>query len=153
MNSPSTQNDCRKSNNWLEQSQRALALKAEERDRSQGLLRERERGMEGSRQQVLKLLGEASGLKNQLAQIDQYLVGINRDVERIQRDEASANNDRERLEALKAELTQKQSVRQLELQTTVEQRRNSGRGALHAQSACRRSAPQAGRTPGGNIAA
>ena len=79
--------------------------------------------MEASRQQVLKLLGEASTLKNQLAQIDQYLVGINRDVERIQRDEASANNDRERLEALKAELTQKQSVRQLELQTTVEQRR------------------------------
>ena len=37
---------------------------------------------------------------------------------------ASASNDRERLEALKAELTQKQSVRQLELQTTVEQRRN-----------------------------
>ena len=108
-----------------EQSRRALALKGEERDRSQGQLRERERGMEASRQQVLKLLGEASTLKNQLAQIDQYLVGINRDVERIQRDEASASNDRERLEALKAELTQKQSVRQLELQTTVEQRRNA----------------------------
>jgi len=107
-----------------QQSQRALALKSEERDRSQGLLRDRERNMEGSRQQVLKLLGEASGLKNQLAQIDQYLVGIDRDVERIQRDEASAHNDRERLEALKAELSQKQSVRQLELQTTVEQRRN-----------------------------
>ena len=100
-----------------------LALKSEERDRAQGQLRERERGMEAARQQVLKLLGEASTLKNQLAQIDQYLVGIDRDVERIQRDEASANNDRERLEALKAELSQKQSARQLELQTTVEQRR------------------------------
>ena len=106
-----------------QESQRALALKSEERDRSQGQLRERERGLEASRQHVLKLLGEASTLKNQLAQIDQYLVGINRDVERIQRDEANANNDRERIEALKAELTQKQSVRQLELQTTIEQRR------------------------------
>jgi chromosome segregation protein len=107
-----------------EQSRRTLNLKGEERDRAQNQLRERERGIEGSRQHVLKLLGEASTLKNQLAQIDQYLVGINRDVDRIQRDEANATNDRERLEALKAELTQKQSVRQLELQTTVEQRRN-----------------------------
>ena len=78
---------------------RALALKSEERDSAQGQLRERERGMEIARQQVLKLLGEASTLKNQLAQIDQYLVGIDRDVERIQRDEASASSDRERLEA------------------------------------------------------
>jgi chromosome segregation protein len=106
-----------------EQSGRAMALKGEERDRAQIQLRERERGLEAARQHVLKLLGEASTLKNQLAQIDQYLVGIDRDVERIQRDEASANNERERLEALKAELSQKQSVRQLELQTTVEQRR------------------------------
>jgi chromosome segregation protein len=106
-----------------QESQHALALKSEERDRWQGQLRERERGLEASRQHVLKLLGEASTLKNQLAQIDQYLVGINRDVERIQRDEANASNDRERIEALKAELTQKQSVRQLELQTTIEQRR------------------------------
>jgi chromosome segregation ATPase len=107
-----------------EQSRRTLNLKSEERDRAQNQLRERERGIEGSRNKVLKLLGEASTLKNQLAQIDQYLVGINRDVERIQRDEANATNDRERLEALKAELTQKQSVRQLELQTYGEQRRN-----------------------------
>lgn len=106
-----------------QESQRGLALKSEERDRAQALLRDRERSLESARQQVLKLLGEASGLRNQLAQIDQYLVGIDRDVERIQRDEANASNDRERLEALKAELTEKQAVRQLELQTTVEERR------------------------------
>ena len=106
-----------------EQASRALALKSEERDLAQGQLRDRERGMEIARQQVLKLLGEASTLKNQLAQIDQYLVGIDRDVERIQRDEASASSERERLEALKAELSQKQAARQMELQTTVEQRR------------------------------
>jgi chromosome segregation protein len=106
-----------------QQSGRALALKSEERDRAQSQLRERERGLEASRQQVLKLLGEASTLKNQLAQIDQYLVGIDRDVERIQRDEASASTERERLEGLKAELSQKQSARKLELQTTIEQRR------------------------------
>ena len=107
-----------------EESRRRLALKGEERDRAQAQLRDRERGMEAARQQVLKLLGEASTLKNQLAQIDQYLVGINRDVERIQRDETSAANEIERLDALKAELAQRQQVRQLELQTTIDQRRN-----------------------------
>ena len=79
--------------------------------------------MEMSRQQVLKLLGEASTLKNQLAQIDQYLLGLNRDTERIQRDETAAVADLERLEKLKAELSERQSARQLELQSTTEQRR------------------------------
>ncbi len=43
---------------------------------------ERERGIEGP-PAVLRLLGESSTLKNQLAQIDQYLVGIERDIARI----------------------------------------------------------------------
>ena len=38
-------------------------------------LRERERSIEQARQQVLRLLGEASTLRNQLAQIDEYLAG------------------------------------------------------------------------------
>ena len=54
--------------------------------------------MEGARQQVLRLLGEASTLRNQLAQTEQFLVGMERDIERIPRDEASASADRERLE-------------------------------------------------------
>ena len=53
---------------------RALSTaKNEERETLQGMLRERERVDGSARQQVLRLLGEASTLKNQLAQIDQYL--------------------------------------------------------------------------------
>ena len=106
-----------------EEARAALAAKTDERDRLQALLRERERSMEVARQQVLKLLGEASTLKNQLAQIDQYLLGLNRDTERIQRDETAAVADLERLERLKTELSERQSARQMELQSTAEQRR------------------------------
>jgi chromosome segregation protein len=107
-----------------EQSRVALTAKTGERDALQHDLRERERSMESSRQQVLRLLGEASTLKNQLAQIDQYLLGLNRDTERIQRDESAAMADLGRLEGLKAELSERQSARQLELQSTADQRRD-----------------------------
>ncbi len=106
-----------------ETARRALAIKDEERMRVQGELRERERVIETSRQQVLRLLGESSQLKNQLAQIDQYLIGVDRDVQRIQRDEAAATSEIERLGSLKDQLSDQQSKRQLELQSTQERRR------------------------------
>jgi chromosome segregation protein len=106
-----------------EEARQALTAKTQQRDALQNGLRERERSMEVSRQQVLRLLGEASTLKNQLAQIDQYLLGLTRDNERIQRDESSAAADLTRLEALKSDLSERQSARQLELQSTAEQRR------------------------------
>ena len=40
-------------------------------------------GIESARQQVLRLLGEASTLRNQLAQIDEYLAAIERDAARV----------------------------------------------------------------------
>ena len=45
-------------------------------------MRERERAIEAGRQLILRLLGEASTLKNQLAQIDEYLAGIERETAR-----------------------------------------------------------------------
>ncbi len=102
----------------------ALTAKNEERETLQGLLRDRERLMETSRQQVLRLLGEASSLKNQLAQIDQYLVGIERDMARSQKEAEGAGADLERLEKVKAELSARMSARQMELQSIAEQRRN-----------------------------
>jgi chromosome segregation protein len=101
----------------------ALTRKSEERDQLQSKLRERERSMEASRQQVLRLLGEASSLKNQLAQIDQYLVGIDRDTQRLGKDEENAVRELERLEGIKTDLSSRMSARQLELQTTAEQRK------------------------------
>ncbi len=107
-----------------EQARVALQAKTEERDRAQAALRERERGMEGARQQVLRLLGEASTLRNQLGQTEQFLVDIQRDIERIQRDEASALSDRERLETSRAELAERMQAKQQELQSTIEQRKH-----------------------------
>ena len=42
-------------------------------------VREREKAIEAGRQVILRLLGEASTLKNQLAQIEEYLAGIERE--------------------------------------------------------------------------
>ncbi len=102
---------------------RRLAEKTEERDQVQGRLRAREASMESSRQQVLRLLGEASTLKNQLAQIDEYLAGIDRDTTRCRREEAAAGAERERLEKLKAELGERMAARQLQLESLADRRR------------------------------
>ncbi len=108
----------------VEDARADLARKAEERDTLQSMLRDRERGMESSRQQVLRLLGEASTLKNQLAQTDQYLLGVERDTARVQKDAEMAATDVDRVENVKAELGERMAARQLDLQSTAEQRRN-----------------------------
>src|SRR5206468_9793773 len=75
--------------------------KNEAREVLQGRLRERERSLETGRLAVLRLLGESSTLKNQLAQIDEYLAGIERETLRVTREEAVAVSDLERLAASK----------------------------------------------------
>jgi chromosome segregation protein len=102
---------------------KALSAKSEDRDRAAGTLRERERAMETSRQQVLRLLGEASTLKNQLVQTEQYLVGIERDIERIGKEEAATSADIARLDQSKTELSDRAAARQMELHSTAEQRK------------------------------
>ncbi|HUS06009.1 MAG TPA: AAA family ATPase, partial [Bryobacteraceae bacterium] len=106
-----------------EAARQALGRKSEERDQVQAKLREREKWMETSRQQVLRLLGEASSLKNQLAQIDQYLVGVDRDTARLQKEEENAAAELERLERVKIDLSARMSARQMDLQSTAEQRK------------------------------
>jgi chromosome segregation protein len=54
----------------------------QQREALQAKVRERERAIEGGRQVILRLLGEASTLKNQLAQIEEYLAGIDRETAR-----------------------------------------------------------------------
>ena len=60
--------------------------KTQQRDALQGKVREREKAIEAGRQMVLRLLGEASTLRNQLAQIDEYLAGIDREKARSERE-------------------------------------------------------------------
>src|SRR5579863_4161535 len=100
-----------------------MQAKTLERDGLQRDLHERERGIEGSRQQVLKLLGEASSLRNQLAQIDEYLAAMERDSARAHKEEEAASGDLTRLEQVKTELSAKLGARQMELESLGEQRR------------------------------
>ena len=80
-------------------------------------------GSRSARQQVLRLLGEASTLRNQLAQIDEYLAAMERDSARSRRKRKSASADLARMEQVKAELSAKLGARQMELESLGEQRR------------------------------
>jgi chromosome segregation protein len=102
---------------------RKLAAMNAERERLQQQVQERSRQLESGRQQVLRLLGEASTLKNQITQIEEYLAANERDTVRVRQDEESAARDLERLGALKAELSERMSARQMELAATADQRR------------------------------
>jgi chromosome segregation protein len=106
-----------------EAARRALTLKNEERESLQAALREREQSMEQARQLVLRLLGEASSLRNQLAQIEEYLASIDRDRTRSEREVEAATADLQRLANVKAELGECIAKRQLELEDVVAQRK------------------------------
>ncbi|HSR07771.1 MAG TPA: chromosome segregation protein SMC [Bryobacteraceae bacterium] len=100
-----------------------LETKSQERDALQNHLRDRERQLESARQQVLRLLGEASALRNQLAQADEYLAAMERDAARARKEEEGASADIARLDQSRAELSQRLSARQLELESLTDRRR------------------------------
>jgi chromosome segregation protein len=102
-----------------------MLLKNEEREVLQNRLRQREQGIENGRKQVLRLLGEASILKNQLAQIDEFLAGIDRETTRVQKDEQTAAADLERLAAIRQSMAASMAEHQRELQAVVGERRES----------------------------
>ncbi len=108
-----------------EAARQLLAAKSAEREALQKSLQDRTRTLEIGRQQVLKLLGEASALKNQLAQIDEYLSAMDRDTARTQREEEAALADLSRLEAGKSAIAQRITAKQEQLQSTIAQRREA----------------------------
>ena len=99
-----------------------LEAKTKERDANQSALIERERSIESSRTQVLKLLGETSTLRNQLAKIEEFLAGVERDSARSRKEEEGAQADLTRLETVKTELSAKLSAQQMELESIADQR-------------------------------
>ncbi|HVX66080.1 MAG TPA: chromosome segregation protein SMC [Bryobacteraceae bacterium] len=105
-----------------------LDAKGAERDALQRDVAERERGMESARQAVLRLLGEASSLKNQVAQADTYLAALDRDSAKALKEEEAASHDIEWLGASKAEISAKRSARQLELESLTAQRHATEQG-------------------------
>jgi chromosome segregation protein len=100
-----------------------LTDKASEREQLQQALLDRSRTLENGRQNVLRLLGESSALKNQLVQISEFLSGIDRDVARSQKEEQMATADLEILESVKTSLSDKMTSRQLELDSTADRKR------------------------------
>ncbi len=102
----------------------SLTFKSEQRDQVLGAVRQREQSIEQSRQQVLRLLGETATLKNQLAQIDEYLAAVERDKARAEKEAEFAATDLERLETVKAQLSERMSARQLELESIGDRRRS-----------------------------
>jgi len=106
-----------------ESARRRLERKDQERERLQRAVFERERAIEAGRQTVLRLLGEASSLRNQLAQIDEYLAAIDRDMAKAMKEEQSASSDLEWLGQARKELSEKAAARQLELESVAERRR------------------------------
>jgi chromosome segregation protein len=103
--------------------QERMRAKTAERDALQADLRQREKNLETARHQVLRLMGEASSLRNQLAQIDEFLAAVDRDMARARKEEEGATGDLTRLEAVKGELSAKLSAQQLELESLADRRR------------------------------
>ena len=83
-----------------------------QRESLQAKVREREKAIETGRQVILRLLGEASTLKNQLAQIEEYLAGIERESARSQREEQVASTEIERLETARKQFSETLAQRQ-----------------------------------------
>jgi chromosome segregation protein len=97
----------------------------QQRESLQQTVRERERAIEGGRQVVLRLLGEAGTLKNQLAQIEEYLAGIDRENARGMREEQVAAAEIERLDGARKQLSETLAQRQMELESVTGERRRT----------------------------
>ncbi len=102
-----------------------LLEKNQVREQLQSRVREHERTIEQERMLVLRLLGETSNLKNQLAQMDEFLAGIARETSRVTREEQGAAAEIARLTSLRAQVSENMSQRQMELETVTGERRKT----------------------------
>ncbi|HEX4278092.1 MAG TPA: chromosome segregation protein SMC [Bryobacteraceae bacterium] len=105
-----------------------LLEKNQGRDAIQLRVREAEKTIEASRSVILRLLGEASTIRNQIAQADTYLAGIERERARVQKEEEIASTEIARLAGVKEQLAERISQRQLELQNVTLNRRETEAG-------------------------
>jgi len=106
--------------------------KNQSREQLQNRLREQEKTIEANRIAALRLLGEASALKNQLAQIDEYLAGVDREKARVEKEEQLASQEIERLTEARKTLEGSIADRQMELESVTVERRQT-EAALSAQ--------------------
>jgi chromosome segregation protein len=106
-----------------EEAQGRLLAKNEERERIQQAVQERERKAETARQGVLRLLGEASTLRNHLAEAAGYLDSLERDKARSRKEEETAAADLERLAVQQEELAKRSAAKIGELAALAEERK------------------------------
>ena len=105
------------------------------RDAIQLRVREAERTIEASRSVILRLLGEASTIRNQIAQADTYLAGIERERTRVQKEEETGAAEVARLTVVRQQLTERAAQRQAELQQVVSSRRQTEEGLVTKRKA------------------
>jgi chromosome segregation protein len=116
----------------------ALDLKLAERQEAQSRLSERERDLENARQEVMRLLNEASSLKNRVAQAEAQLASLDREGVKARSEDEQAQAELGRLQQVKREISDRLSIRQSELTSISDQRHeveldlNSRRGALQS---------------------
>ncbi len=118
----------------MQEARAGLMEKNRVRDEIQVRVRESERTIEASRSVILRLLGEASTIKNQLAQAETYLAGIERERARVSKDEEVASAEIERLAALRQQLSENIAKRQQELQAVTADRRQTEEGLVGKRS-------------------
>ncbi len=99
-----------------------LDAKSAERQQAQSHLAERDRALEGLRQGVLRTLGEASGLKNRITQLEAHLSSADREKSRAENEEKQSESDLARIQRLKAEISDRLQLRQTDLISVKDQR-------------------------------
>ena len=109
--------------------------KNQAREDLQQRLAEQEKTIEDGRVAVLRLLGETSTLQNQLAQIDEYLAGIERETARAHKEEQSAAEEMQRLAAARKDLSVTMARRQMELDAVSGERRRTEEDLASEKSA------------------
>lgn len=101
---------------------RRLEVDGQRREELRLEVTRQEQALESSRQVLLRLLGEAAEVSNQLAHFEQYLASIDRDVARALKEEQAAAADIQWLEASQSELSAKLAERRLDLESASERR-------------------------------
>ncbi|MCU1291842.1 MAG: condensin subunit Smc, partial [Bryobacterales bacterium] len=100
-----------------------LAVRADERQRAQGHLAEQERGLEASRQMVLRQLGESSSLRNRITHLEAQLASSDRDTARARTDEQQSEGDLARIQKQKTSISEQLAARQTELVSVADHRK------------------------------
>jgi chromosome segregation protein len=102
-----------------------LDAKQSEREQVQRQLSEQEHALEASRQSVLRFLGESSGLKNRITQMETQLASADRDAARAKSEEQQSESDLARIQTARAQLSERLAARQTELLSVADQRKEA----------------------------